>query len=94
MSIFEALMLLCFGAAWPVNIYKSLKSKSTTGKSLLFLIIVDLGYVSGIIHKLVFSYDLVLYLYILNLAMVSFDMFLYFRYRRREQMRPSNMASQ
>ena len=38
MSIFEAGMLLCFGAAWPMNIIKSIKTKSTKGKSLPFLL--------------------------------------------------------
>ena len=44
-------MLICFGAAWPFSIYKSLKSKSTAGKSLIFLIVVEVGYIAGIIHK-------------------------------------------
>ena len=85
LSIFEMLMLLCFGAAWPLNIYKSLKSKSTKGKSLPFLFVINFGYLCGIIHKFVYSFDQVIFLYILNFAMVSFDIFLYFRYRRREK---------
>ena len=32
MSIYEIIMLICFGAAWPFSIYKSLKSKSTKEK--------------------------------------------------------------
>src|SRR5450756_2332444 len=46
MSVFEAGMLICFGAAWPTNIAKSLKSRTAKGKSLPFLIIVMVGYVS------------------------------------------------
>jgi len=45
MSIFEMLMLLCFGAAWPFSIYKSYKSKSVDGKSPYFLVILILGYI-------------------------------------------------
>ncbi len=28
-SFFEAIMLVCFGLAWPLNIIKSLRTKST-----------------------------------------------------------------
>lgn len=82
MSVFEAVMLLCFGAAWPFSIYKSYKSKSIQGKSLFFLIIVLTGYISGIMHKLLYNYDQVIYLYLLNGIMVSTDIGLYLRNRR------------
>jgi hypothetical protein len=84
-SFFEAGMLLCFGASWPVNIYKSLKSRATGGKSLMFLFIVDAGYIFGIINKLLYSRDMVLALYILNFLMVAFDICLFFRNRRLER---------
>lgn len=79
MSFFEIGMLLCFGAAWPVSIIKSVKSKSTKGKSLPFLIIILVGYISGTIHKMLYSNDLVKYFYILNGIMVLIDIILYFR---------------
>lgn len=82
MSVFEAIMLLCFGAAWPFSIYKSLKSRSIAGKSPIFLAVLMLGYISGILHKLLYSHDYVLYLYILNFIMVSIDFALYVRNRR------------
>jgi hypothetical protein len=85
LSIFEILMLVCFGAAWPLNIYKSLTSRSTSGKSLLFLLVVNTGYICGMIHKIVFSYDGVIFLYALNFLMVSIDIVLYFRNRRIER---------
>ncbi len=81
MSIFEALMLLCFGAAWPVNIYKSIKSRTSKGKSVFFMYLVIIGYISGVIHKLIYNPDIVMYLYILNLIMVSIDAALFFRNR-------------
>jgi hypothetical protein len=76
-SIFEIAMLVCFGAAWPVSIYKSLTTRAVAGKSLPFLIIVFVGYIAGILHKIVFRYDLVIFLYILNALMVAFDIVLY-----------------
>lgn len=85
MSIFEALMLICFGAAWPASISKSYYSRSNKGKSFFFIAIVWIGYVSGILHKVLFAYDKVIFLYILNLCMVSVDITLYFRNSRLEK---------
>lgn len=79
MSIFEVLMLLCFGAAWPFSIYKTYKSCSVGGKSPIFLVILLLGYTAGILHKLTYQYDRVIILYILNFAMVAIDLALYLR---------------
>ena len=81
MSVFEIVMLVCFGAAWPVSIYKSLKTRQVAGKSLPFLVIIVVGYIAGILHKLLFHFDLVIYLYILNALMVGADIALYLRNR-------------
>ena len=83
MSPFEVGMLVCFGLSWPMSIAKSLRTKQVAGKSPLFMGIVDLGYVSGILHKIFYRPDWVVWLYVLNFAMVSFDLFLYFRYSAR-----------
>lgn len=85
MSYFEIIMLICFGAAWPFSIYRSWKSRSTKGKSLLFMLIVILGYMAGILHKIYFHYDLVIFLYALNLLMVSADVGFYIRNRSIEK---------
>ena len=86
LSIFEAGMVICFGLAWPANIYKSIKSRSTKGKSVLFLIIVILGYIFGITHKILYSRDIVLILYIINLLMVLVDLALYFWNKKYEDL--------
>ena len=82
MSIFEAIMLICFGLAWPLSIYRSWKSKSIAGKSLPFLIVVLIGYVSGTTHKILFSMDHIIYLYIANAIMVFIDTMLYLRNKK------------
>lgn len=87
-SIFEVIMLVCFGAAWPLSVYKSYKSKTNRGKSIYFIIIILVGYVSGIIHKFYFNYDEVIILYIINAAMISVDIFLYFVNSRYEKNNP------
>ncbi len=86
MQIFESIMLLCFGMSWPISVYKSIRSRSTKGKSAVFIIVIILGYVSGIAGKIVnnqLSYVLVLYC--LNLAVVSVDLGLYFVNLKREK---------
>lgn len=77
-------MLIAFGSAWPFSIYKSITSKSTKGKSLVFLFVLMIGYIAGILHKIYYSYDGVMYLYILNLSMVIIDTVLWFKNRAYE----------
>ncbi len=85
-GILECVMLVCFGISWPINVYKSLKSKSTQGKSVVFMIAILVGYLAGIIGKIVgnnVSYVLVIYIF--NFCIVSLDFVLYFVNRRREK---------
>ena len=92
-EIFEIGMLLCFGASWPMNVIKSWKARTTKGKSLAFVCLILLGYVSGIISKLInpaymaaFSEKwYVLFFYVLNFCMVSVDFCLYFRNKKLEK---------
>ena len=85
MSIFEIVMLICFGAAWPLSIYKAYISRSTQGKSVSFLLVILIGYVAGILNKLFYQYDVVVYLYLLNFIMVLIDLLIYFRNSRINQ---------
>ena len=63
-SPFELIMLICFGLSWPFAAYKSYKSQSTRGKSLIFLLAIWVGYVSGILHKLLYSSDMIILVYL------------------------------
>lgn len=86
-SIWEVLFLLCFAVSWPVSIAKSLRTKMVIGKSPLFMSLIILGYIFGIIHKSLYSNDIVIWLYVFNAVLVSFDLVLYFMYigkNRRE----------
>ncbi len=78
-SVFEVLMLVCFGAAWPASIYKSYISRTTAGKSVVFLIVIEIGYLAGICFKLAGKFDYVIGLYMLNALMVLIDIALYWR---------------
>ena len=88
---FEAVMMLCFGASWPAAIYKTLRTRRTEGKSLLFLTLVLIGYLAGILAKFVTAIEQwtwpnwVTILYAINAGMVAFDMYLYHRFRPRQK---------
>ena len=79
MGIFEFLMLCCFGFSWPFSSAKSLKSRSAKGKSLGFMLLVEVGYVFGIIHKVLYSYNWVIWAYVVLFLVVAVDIALYFR---------------
>ncbi len=85
MSLFEAGMLICFGASWPFAVIKTYKSKNVKGKSRLFLTLIIIGYLCGIINKIINSMDLVFWLYVINLLLVSTDFFLCILYRKRAE---------
>ncbi len=80
-SLYEILMLICFGISWPVAVIKTYKSKSVKGKSFLFLFLILLGYVFGIIHKVIYNFDYVIWLYVANGLLVLADMALWFKYK-------------
>ena len=84
MNIFEAGMLLCFGASWPAAVQKTYRTKNVEGKSLVFLSLILIGYICGMINKvLYFGYDFVFWLYVINFMLVFCDFVLYFRYRKK-----------
>lgn len=87
-TLFESIMLVCFGLSWPISVYKSITSRSTKGKSVVFTTAIILGYLAGIIGKIIGgSFNYVLVLYFINLAFVSVDFALYFINKKRERIR-------
>ena len=86
-EILEVIMIVSFGASWPLNVIKSYKARTTKGKSLAFLCLIFFGYIAGIISKLLnetymMSFSTkwyVLFFYVLNLIMVGADLSLYIR---------------
>ena len=86
-ELFEIIMIVSFGASWPLNVMKSYRARTTKGKSLWFLLLILFGYVAGIISKLInesymsqFSEKwYVLVFYVINFIMVSVDLALYVR---------------
>lgn len=85
MSFFEAGMLICFGASWPFAVRKTFRTKSVKGKSKLFLTLIILGYIFGMINKILNSMDIVFWLYVVNLLLVGTDLIFCIIYRNREE---------
>lgn len=95
-DLLEAMMIICFGLSWPVSIRRSYVSKTAKGKSLFFEVFIWIGYVFGIIRKLIQvssgqAFDWLFYLafafYILNILEITVDIILYFRNTRLDRMR-------
>lgn len=79
-QLFETLMLICFGCSWPLSVWKSYRARTTKGKSALFTVAILIGYVCGIMSKVVAgTINYVLVLYVINLILVATDLGLYFR---------------
>ena len=92
-ELFEIIMIVSFGASWPLNVIKSYRSRTTKGKSLIFLCLIFFGYIAGIISKLINEAYMasigekwyVLFFYVLNWIMVGTDLCLYFRNRKLDR---------
>ena len=92
-EILEIVMILSFGASWPMNVVKSYKARTTKGKSLGFLLLIFGGYIAGIASKLVNEDYMgsiaekwyVLFFYCLNLVMVGIDLLLYIRNKKLDK---------
>lgn len=84
----EAAMVIAFGISWPLSIIKSLRAKTAKGKSVVFLVMIFLGYVCGVVSKLLsgnIQYNF--WFYILNAVMVFTDIVIYFRNRKLDAQR-------
>ena len=75
--LLEALMLVCFGVAWPVATYRMLQTRRPEGKGLIFTSIIGAGYVAGALSKVLAVYldggalAPVFWLYLFNTASVG-----------------------
>ena len=94
-EILEIIMILSFGASWPMNVIKSYKVHTAKGKSVAFLCLIIIGYIAGIASKFTNEAYMaafaqkwyVLVFYFINITLVSVDLCLYFRNRRLDRAR-------
>lgn len=98
-EILEILMIVSFGASWPLNVIKSYKARTTKGKSIAFLLLIFFGYIAGITSKLVNTEYManiaskwyVLFFYVLNFLMVGADIVMYIRNLRLDRERSNEV---
>lgn len=82
-SLFEIIMLICFGCSWPINVVKAYKARTAKSTSLPFILLIITGYIAGIIAKILnHQINFVLAVYVLNLVIVFFNLLVYFRNKR------------
>lgn len=82
-DIFETIMILSFGASWPINVTKAIRSRTAKGKSIMFDYLILFGYFCGVIAKAIsHNYNLAFYFYFLNIVMVMLDVVIYYRNKR------------
>ena len=97
-EFFEIMMIVLFGASWPMNVMKSYKARSAKGKSILFLGLIFVGYIAGIISKFTNATYManfaskwyVLVFYFINITMVGIDICLYVRNKRLDKLAESD----
>ena len=79
-SIFETIMLVCFGLSWPINVIKAYKARTAKTTSLPFILLIFTGYIAGISSKVVSGQmNYVFVVYLINLAIVLLNIVVYFR---------------
>ena len=92
--LFEALMLVCFGFSWPLNVSKAYRARTAKGMSLPFIILIITGYVAGIMAKFInHQLNYVLVVYFLNLAIVMSNLVVYFRNVALDKKRENNIKN-
>lgn len=81
-SALEAIMMICFGLSWPINLVKNYRCRSAKAMSLPFIILLLAGYTAGITAKIMLHMTgYVLVIYFVNLAMIFANLAVYFRNR-------------
>lgn len=81
-TILEAVMMICFGFSWPMNLVKNYQSRTAKSMSLPFILLLIAGYTAGIVAKVMLGQmNWVLVIYLINLAMILMNLCVYFRNR-------------
>ena len=92
-ELLEAMMVISFGLSWPMSIMKSYRSRTTRGKSILFISFILFGYACGIVSKIIGNnITYVFFFYVLNFFMVGVDIALYIRNAKFDQEASKNIA--
>ena len=108
-EILEIAMLVCFGCSWPISVYKSIKIRTSVGKSTVFNILLIVGYVAGIVSKFLKMepfmianandglkkgiFIFALIMYFVNLAMITANLVLYYMNKNLDMKKAAELAN-
>ena len=108
-EILEIAMLVCFGCSWPISVYKSIKIRTSVGKSAVCNILLIVGYVAGIVSKFLKMepfmianaadglkkgiFIFALIMYFVNLAMITANLVLYYMNKNLDNKRALEIAN-
>lgn len=94
-QILEAAMLICFGLSWPLSLIKNIKAQTAKTMSLKFNLLIIAGYIAGIAAKFInHQVNYVLIIYLLNLAIVSVNLGVYFINKHKDRMAEMKKSTQ
>ena len=97
--ILELLMIICFGLSWPFHIVKAYRARTAKGTSFIFTFFIWLGYIFGIVGKLIIArwfdwlFCFAFAFYVINLIMLTAGLIIFFRNRRLDRLRSKESAS-
>ena len=82
----SSVMLILFASSWVFNIMKSIRARTAKGKSVIFELIIYVGYIIGTIGFVAMGkYNFTVYCYLLDLVMVTIDLSFTFRNMRLDK---------
>ena len=90
-QILEAVMLVCFGCSWPINLRKNYRAATAKSMSLSFILLIVFGYAAGITAKAItvanggIVHRYVWAVYIFNICVVSLNIPVYVRNRKLDE---------
>lgn len=91
-EILETVMLVCFGASWPISVLKNIRAKTAKSMSLQFILLIIIGYIAGIAGKIMNgNINYVLIVYAINLLFVSVNLVVYFINKRYDKIAEQSM---
>ena len=101
-QFFEIAMLVAFSASWYCSIFKMIRTRMASGKSVAFVVLVCVGYLSGLCAKYLVWREtgmvgVEVAFYFANFVVVAFDLVLVIvigREERRRQVHPEVAGGQ
>ncbi len=81
-------MLLLFASAWPFNIVRAWRARTSVGNSVVFMVVIEIAYLCGMLSKIVAdNVNYVFAFYVLDFCLVGIALCIWFRNRAIDRSR-------